>query len=133
MIAYLDANIVIYLVEHHPVWGTKAHAKIRQLRATGDQIAVSDAHRLECLVGPIILNDQKTLADYTTFFNSAGVIMISLAAVVWERAARIRATHSFKPLDSLRLATAVEHGCGLFLTNDTQLRSFPDITVEVLS
>ena len=31
------------------------------------------------------------------------------------------------------LATAVEHGCGLFLTNDAQLRSFPDIPVEVLT
>jgi predicted nucleic acid-binding protein len=38
-----------------------------------------------------------------------------------------------KPLDSLHLAAAVEHGYGLFLTNDVQLRRFPDITVEVLS
>jgi len=66
-------------------------------------------------------------------YLSAGVIMISLAAVVWEQVARTRATHNFKPLDALHLATAVEHGCGLFLTNDTQLRSFPDILVEVLT
>ena len=133
MVVYLDANVVIYLVEHHPVWGTKAQARISQLRATGDQIAVSDAHRLECLVGPFILNDQKTLADYTAFFNNTGTIILSLGAVVWERAARIRATHNFKPLDCLHLATAVEHRSGLFLTNDIQLRSFPDIPVEVLT
>jgi predicted nucleic acid-binding protein len=130
---YLDANIVIYLVEHHPIWGTKAQARISQLRASGDQIAVSDAHRLECLVGPLILNDQKTLADYAAFFNDASVTMISLAQLVWERAARIRAAHSFKPLDSLHLATTVENGCGLFVTKDVQLRSFPDILVEVLT
>ena len=51
MIAYLDANIVIYVVEHHPLWGPKAEARIAQLRASGEQIAVSDVHRLECLVG----------------------------------------------------------------------------------
>jgi hypothetical protein len=54
---YLDANIVIYLVENHPVWGPKALARITQLRASGDQIAVGDASRLECLVGPYILSD----------------------------------------------------------------------------
>jgi hypothetical protein len=52
---YLDANIVIYLVEHHAIWGTKAQARISQLRVSGDQIPVGDAHRLECLVGPLIL------------------------------------------------------------------------------
>jgi uncharacterized protein len=133
VIAYLDANIVIYIVEHHPLWGQKAEARIIQLRASGEQIAISDVHRLECLVGPFVLNDQATVADYFAFFNDPDLIAAALTAPVWERAARIRATHSFKPLDSMHLAAAVEHGCGLFLTNDVQLRRFPDITVEVLA
>jgi hypothetical protein len=54
VIAYLDANIVIYVVEHHPFWEPKAQARIAQLRAGGGTIAVSDIHRLECLVGPFI-------------------------------------------------------------------------------
>ena len=133
MIADLDANIVIYVVEHHPVWGAKAEARIAQLRAGGDSIAISDAHRLECLVGPFILNDQTILADYLAFFNDPNVIAASLTAPVWERAALIRAVHNFRPLDSLHLAAAADHGCGLFLTNDGQLKRFPDITVEVLA
>ena len=133
MIAYLDANIVIYVVEHHPVWGNKAVARITQLQGGGEQNAASDVHRLECLVGPFILNDQATLADYHAFFNDPDVSMLPLTAPVWERAARIRAVHHFKPLDSLHLATAIEHGCGWFLTNDIQLRRFPDIPVEVLT
>ncbi len=133
MIAYLDANIVIYVVEHHPLWGPKAEARITRLRAGGDQIAISDAHRLECLVGPFILNDQKTVADYLAFFNDPDVVTASLTSPVWERAARIRAVQNFRPLDALHLAAAAEHGCGLFLTNDVQLRRFPDITVEVLT
>ena len=81
MIAYLDANIVIYVVEHHPFWGTKAEARIIQLRASGEQIAVSDVHRLECLVGPFILNDQAALADYFAFFNDPDVIAAALTTV----------------------------------------------------
>ena len=34
--------------------------------------------------------------------------------------------------DALHLATAIEFGCDVFLTNDNQLSSFPDITVEEL-
>lgn len=133
MIAYLDANIVIYVVEHHPLWGPRAEARITRLRAGGDRIAISDAHRLECLVGPFILNDQKTLADYLDFFNDPDVITAPLTAPVWERAARIRAMHNLRPLDALHLAAAAEHGCGLLLTNDAHLRRFPDVTVEVLT
>ena len=56
-----------------------------------------------------------------------------ITPVVWDRAARIRALHNFKPLDALHLAAAVEHGCGLFLTNDAPLTRFPDILVELLT
>lgn len=133
MIVYLDANIVIYLVEQHPLWGPRAEARITQLRAGGDQIAISDVHRLECLVGPLILNDQKTLADYLAFLSDPAVMTVPVAAPVWERAALIRAVHNLKALDALHLAAAAEQGCGRFLTNDAQLQRFSDITVEVLT
>jgi predicted nucleic acid-binding protein len=34
--------------------------------------------------------------------------------------------------DALHLAAAIKCGCDVFLTNDDQLASFPDITVEKL-
>ena len=52
MIVCLDANIVIYLVERNPLWVPKVSARIAALRSAGDEIAVCDAARLECLVGP---------------------------------------------------------------------------------
>jgi predicted nucleic acid-binding protein len=85
------------------------------------------------LAGPFILGDPAILADYASFFADPAVQVVPLSAAVCERAARIRATHNFKPLDSLHLAAAAEHGCGLVLTNDAGLKSFPDVTVEVLT
>ena len=76
---------------------------------------------------------------FTDVTRSAGIADLSsefvwpLTAAVCERAARVRATHGFRPLDALHLAAAVEHGCGLFLINDAQLVRFPDIPVEVLT
>ena len=133
MIAYLDANILIYLVENHPVWAPRAQARLRHLRAAGDRIASGDASRLECLVGPILLGDPTILADYLAFFRAPDLTMLPMTAAVCERAALIRASFNIKPLDALHLATAVEHGCGLFLTNDASLKRCTLIHVEVLT
>lgn len=49
---------------------------------------------------------------------------------VADRAARIRAKYtSFKGMDSLQLAVAVEDKCDTFLTNDKQLKQFDGIKV----
>ena len=109
MMVYLDANVVIYLVEGDPVWGPKALVKLAAFRAAGDQVAVSDAHRLECLVGPLVLGDSAGLAAYGAFFSDPAVVVLPLTAAVCERAARIRAFQHFKPLDSIHLAAAADH------------------------
>src|SRR5437016_3055941 len=84
------------LAERHPIWGAKAQARITQLQAAGYQMAVSDANRLECLVGPNISGDPKILANYLTFFNDPGLRVFSLTAAVCERAAHIRAIDKLK-------------------------------------
>ncbi len=133
MIVCLDANLVIYLVEANPVWTPKATARLALLRAAGDAIAVSDAARLECLVKPFTIGNAADIASYQSFFVSPQVTMLPVTAAVWERAARIGATVNLKPLDTVHLATAIEHGCGLFLTNDAKLARCADIPVEVLT
>ncbi len=133
MIVCLDANIVIYYVEQHPVWEPKVAARLKALATSGDAVAVSDAARLECLVGPLLAGNASVFADYQKFFGSAGIQMLPVTAAVWERAAQIRATFKLQPLDSTHLASAIEYGCGLFLTNDAQLARCTDMTVEVLT
>jgi predicted nucleic acid-binding protein len=129
----LDANIVIYLVEHNPVWEPKATARITALLAAGESLGTSDATRLECLVQPLRSGDAGVLSDYATFFASPLIEMLPVTVAIWERAARLRATYNFKPLDSIHLATAIIHGCSRFLTNDTQLSICTDIVVEFLT
>jgi PIN domain len=68
-------------------------------------------------------------------FGTVPSRVLSLTSVVCERAARIRvaAGLKLKVPDCLHLAAAIEHGCGLFLTNDAQLLLCSDIPVEVLT
>jgi predicted nucleic acid-binding protein len=133
VIAYVNANIAIYVVEQNPTWGPKATARIQQLRSQGDSLAISDLSRLECMVGPLKKGDMQLLAIYQQFFSQPDVQVLPLLPSVCDRAARIRATYGFPTVDSLHLAAAIEHGCGLFLTLDLRLRRCTDITVEILS
>jgi len=119
---FLDANPVIYLIEQPVSLGPKATARVSQLLANGERLAVSDLVRMECQVGPLKANDAVLLAKYATFFASPDLEVLSVSPAVCDRAARIRAQYGFKPLDSLHLAAAVEHGCTFFLTRDAQLK-----------
>jgi predicted nucleic acid-binding protein len=85
------------------------------------------------LVVPLRTANAARLADFARFFGDPLLQSLAISTTVWDRAARIRAAHGFGPLDSLHLAAAVEHNCGLFLTADARLAKFPDIPVEVIS
>jgi predicted nucleic acid-binding protein len=133
MSVFLDTNIVIYLIERTPNLGPVAAKCIQSLIIQGQRLVVSDLVRMECRVRPLRLNDAITLSAFDGYFGSEDVDVATITAAVCDRAAAIRAQYHFPPMDSLHLASAVEHGCQLFLTHDLRLRSFSDIAVDVLS
>jgi predicted nucleic acid-binding protein len=130
---FLDTSVVIYSVEQPPGWGQKATARLGALRGGGDLLVVTEIVRMECLVGPIKAGDTALLAEFAAFFAAPDVVIQPITMPVAFRAATIRASFRFQPMDSLHLAAAVEHGCRAFLTNDARLSSFPDIAVEILT
>ena len=82
---------------------------------------------------PLRLNDAVTLSAFDGYFSSEDVDITTITAAVCNRAASIRAQYDYRPMDSLHLAAAIEHGCQRFLTHDLRLQSFSDISIEVLS
>ena len=132
MLIYLDTVICIYAVEGAPSFQARARARLATARTAGDRFAIGDLKWLECRVKPMRVGDTAALADMEAFLNGSDVVCVPLPRAVYERACRIRAGHNYHLADALHLATAIESGCGLFLTNDRRLGSFPDIAVEVL-
>jgi uncharacterized protein len=132
MILFLDTNVVIYAVENPKVFGPMANTRLTAARTAGDTFMISDLVRMESLVGPLKHGDAILEQEYRQFFAATDVTVVAVTAAVCDRAARIRATHNFKPMDALQLAAAVEHGANVFLTADARLASFTDVTVEVL-
>ena len=83
-------------------------------------------------VGPLKVNDEVLLAKSPPSSHRRMWPCYRISSRV--RSSRtIRAQYGFRPLDSLHLAAAVEYGCTIFLTNNAQLKRFPDVVVEVLS
>ncbi len=130
----LDTNCVIYLVEKNPLWGPKVVARLATATSAGDTVAVCDLARAECLVGPLRTADAAVLADYQRFFSSSAVRMLSITPAACDRAAEVRVASAMriKLPDSLHLAVAIEHHCGVFLTSDARLAVCSAIAVEVL-
>jgi predicted nucleic acid-binding protein len=131
MPVYLDSVVCIYAVEGAPSFQARAKARLAALRTAGDQPAISDLTWLECRIKPIRVGDATALADMEAFLTASDVLRVPMPTAVYERACRIRAAYNYKLADALHLAAAVEGGCGVFLTNDHRLSSFPDISVEV--
>ena len=132
VLIYLDANIVIYLIEQPPNLGPRAYNRVSAALTAGDEIALSDLHRFECLVQPIAVADQRRRAPFDRFFAAAYAHVIPVTAQICEQAATIRATQRFSPLDALHLAAAIEASCDVFPTNDRRLLGFTGLRVELL-
>ncbi len=132
MIVFLDTNIAIYVVENPPTFGARALARPGALRGGGDSFRISDLTRIKCLVGPLRSGDVALEQQFRAFFAASGVQTVPITGAVCERAAQVRATSRFKPMDSLQHSAAVTHGADRFLTNDPRLSHFAALTVEVL-
>jgi predicted nucleic acid-binding protein len=132
MLIFCDSVILIYFFDHVGALQVRAANRLAGIRVAGDQVAVSDLVRMECRVVPVRLGDSAKLALFDGFFAQPDVVKAPLTTAVFDRATDIRAHHGFKTIDAINLAAAVEQGCDRFLTNDLQLKSFPDITVELL-
>ena len=117
MRAYLDTNVVVYLVEETEPW----HSRVsRAMDRAGDlEILTSDLVRMESLVLPLRNRNLQLVADFKEFlgrYQCAG-----LAASAFDRAAELRAETFLRTPDALHIACAVESACDEFWTNDHRL------------
>ncbi len=132
MKVYLDSVILVYFLDHVGPFQVRAAQRLATLHAAGDIVAISDLVRMECRMDPMRTGDAARLARVDGFFARQDVEKVPITTGVFDRATEIRAMHRYKSIDSINLAAALEGGCDLFLTNDLQLKDFPDLSGEIL-
>jgi predicted nucleic acid-binding protein len=140
---YLDTVVVIYAVEGNPADQLRALNHLAALESAGHRFAISELTCTECLVPVFGPASTQRLSDFFRLFHGPNLRTFGLTAAMHTRASAIRGGHTYPAIppalprryglaDALHLAAAIESGCDVFLTNDNQLASFPDITIEVL-
>jgi predicted nucleic acid-binding protein len=127
---YLDACIIIYIVEKHPVYSSKIENLMNSLPSS--EFCYSPLARLECLVMPLRTNDFQLQKLYELFFYAQTVL--AMPPVIFDQAAKLRADFAgLKTPDALHIATAVYHNCDEFWTNDNRLDKIePNLVKNIL-
>jgi predicted nucleic acid-binding protein len=129
---YLDANGFIYSVERiepyrtllEPMW---LLAQTGQFGVVSSELVI-----LETLVKPLREGDAILENLFRSLLAAREVRVIPATALLWEQAARLRATTGLKTPDALHAATALAVGSTLFITNDEGFRRVAGLPVTVL-
>jgi predicted nucleic acid-binding protein len=114
---YLDACLIIYLIERHPLWGDRIARLMVQFGE--ERFGISPLVKCECLVGPIKRGDPVLRRAYVALFDQ--IASLALPEQVYLQAAELRALFGLRTPDALHLACAQHHGCGSLWTNDNRL------------
>ncbi len=126
---FIDTTPLIYFLDNDPNFGNKAKQIFVEILSDGKQMITSTATCTEYLVYPFKTNNQDKIDVFFEFVQNEEIPLVPLTVNIAKKAAQIRAAYAgFKAMDAIQLATAVETGCDLFLTNDKQLRQFREIT-----
>jgi predicted nucleic acid-binding protein len=116
-VIYLDACLVIYLIERHARWGDRVKEAIAE--APQSRFGASPLVKLECLVRPIKRGDPVLYQAYADFFGRLATI--AMPEPVYVQAAELRAHFSLRTPDALHLSCAQHHRCEALWTNDDRL------------
>ena len=127
---YLDACIVIYAFEQHPVQAQRLLPLLAAKPATG--FAISPLVKLECLVRPMRTGNlvlQRYYEEHLGRFTQ-----LPLSDEIYLQAAHLRAHFVLKTPDALHLAAAQHHRCQALWTNDERLsKAGHGLAVNVLA
>jgi len=132
-LVYVDTQILIYSVEKHPTyWPLLRPLWLKS--ATGEiQIISSELTLLETLVAPLRNADSVLITAYETLLLSTEMQLMPITRAILREAAQFRAQTNLRTPDAIHAATAIAHGCSIFLTNDNGFRRVSNLPLVVLS
>ncbi|WP_244107297.1 type II toxin-antitoxin system VapC family toxin [Burkholderia sp. BCC0419] len=136
MIAFFDANALIYLLEGKEPFASRVRAELAAVYRAHPEVgsAVSRLSWLECRVGPMKANDAAILNLYDTFFARPDLIWLELNRDVVELAAAIRVRHGLRTPDALQAACCLQLGPEhVFLTGDAMFQRVQGLKVVLLT
>ena len=131
--AYVDAQIIIYSVEHHPIYAPALQPLWTEVQTGSLTVVTSALTLLESLVIPLRNNDAALVRRYELFLQQRGLSLVDVTTDVLRRSAEARArTASLRTPDAIHIATSQLEHCSAFVTNDARLTTVPGLPVLLL-
>lgn len=130
---YVDAQIVIYSVDRHPLYAPVCDPLWQAVQAGTLTVVSSELMLLETLVGPLRSGDVALAARREGVWSQPNTQLLPITQDILRDAAGLRAVFpALRTPDAIHAATARFHGCALFLTNDKGLRRVTGLHVVLL-
>lgn len=134
LVVYFDANIIIYVVEGYPAQRLALQDLVRALDDGFFRVLTSELTLAEVLVGPFRAPSPLYEITYSAVLSGQEQIeVVPVTRDILVDAARLRAESGMRLADAIHVATALRHGCHVFLTNDHRLRAPAGLTVITLA
>ena len=131
-VVYADTSIFIYTIEVNPNYYGLLQPLWALVQAKQVEIITSELTLMEVLVVPLRDANADLVSTYEQFLQSSDIQLVPIDQAVLRSAARLRATTNLKTPDAIHAATALSEGCTIFLTNDSQFRTVPELFTIVL-
>jgi predicted nucleic acid-binding protein len=133
---FLDACVIIYLIEGLAPFAAKVAAQLSALRQADPRamVFVSDLSRLECRVLPARRSNTALLARYDDFFGAEDVECVHLTPAVVDLATAIRARSGLGTADALQAASCLAlPDRARFITGDAGFRREPALDLVLIA
>jgi predicted nucleic acid-binding protein len=128
-----DTPPFIYFVERHPAYVDVVREVIRRVDSGIISGCASVVTLTEVLTQPKRLGNTALEVSYRDLLlQSRNFTLVTIDAVIAERAADLRARYSLRTPDALQIAAALSVACEAFLTNDTTLKRVTELHILVL-
>ena len=129
-----DSAPLIYYIEEHPAYLALADELFDSIDQAQSHGLTSVLTLLEVLIKPLRDGRVDLTAAYRQLLtNAANLQLHALDAGISERAAQLRAQHQWlRTPDAIQIATALERGAEILVTNDERWKRLSEIEVPVL-
>jgi uncharacterized protein len=128
---YVDAGIIIRLIEGSAGVRKPIEERLERLRSQERFIVTSRLSRLECRCKPLRDKNHRLLLLYDSFFTGPEVDVVDIGEAVVEMATNLRAASGLKTPDAIHAATALLAGVTEFWTADRDFRRCPELKIEL--
>ncbi len=130
----LDTSVFIYHFEAHPTY-LPLTRRVLDAVSQGRLTAVTSVVTvMEIAVRPLQLRRPEVADEYEILLlHFPHLDVLDVTVSVARRAAELRAAHRLKPADALQVATCLDAGATLFVTNDRAVHAIPDLSVLLLA